>query len=123
MYRLSVEGAFAAAHQLRGYYGRCENLHGHNWLVRLTVEGETLDERGMLLDFCELKQRLQTTLDRLDHQYLNTLSPFDRINPTSENLARWIAENLELPSPIRITEVTVWESERCCATYLPPLPQ
>ena len=122
MYRLEVEESFAAAHQLREYRGACENLHGHNWRVRLTVSGDELDRLGMLVDFGELKRLLREALLRFDHRFLNDVTPFDRMNPTSENLARHLAETIapRLPPNARIAEVAVWESDRAAAHYRPP---
>ena len=88
MFRLQIEDSFAAAHQLRGYRGKCENLHGHNWRVRILVSVERLDGIGMLVDFGELKTILRRGLASLDHAFLNETPPFEKVNPTSENLAR-----------------------------------
>lgn len=120
MYRLNVEDDFSSAHQLRGYKGKCENLHGHNWQVRLTVEGDELGALGMLMDFGEIKRIMREIMGRLDHKFLNELPPFDRINPTSELIAKYIAETVapELPGNVRVYAVRVWESEKCSATYL-----
>lgn len=119
MHYLQVEGDFASAHQLREYKGKCENLHGHNWRVRVRVCGRDLDRLGMLMDFGCLKQTLKTLLDGLDHKFLNETPPFDRVNPTSENLAKHLYESLDavLPQGVRVHEVTVWESEKCAASY------
>jgi len=119
MFRLEVESDFAAAHQLRAYQGKCENLHGHNWRVKLAVVGGKLDPVGMLVDFGILKEILNDYLSRLDHGFLNDQPPFDKINPTSENLARVLAEAIagQLPDKVKVEAVTVWESEKCCATY------
>ncbi len=119
MYYLQVEEDFASAHQLRGYQGRCENLHGHNWRVLVKVKGRELDPIGMLVDFGDLKKILRELLSGLDHVFLNELPPFDRINPTSENLAAYLYETLaeRLPEGVDVHEVTVWESARSAATY------
>lgn len=119
MYSLAVETTFAASHQLKGYKGKCAKLHGHTWRVRLTVQGDELNQVGMLVDFADLKKNLLESTDRLDHQHLNDLPPFDTINSTSENLARILAEEMagKLPGGVRVTAVTVWENERCSATY------
>lgn len=121
MYILEVEDSFSAAHQLREYQGKCEKLHGHNWRVRLTVAGTELDRCGMLVDFTVLKRSLREALARYDHAFLNEVEPFMRINPTSENLARELAERLaaQMPAGAQVEAVTVWESERCRATYRP----
>lgn len=124
MYLLEVEGEFSAAHQLRGYQGKCEQLHGHNWRVRVALAGKQLDECGMLIDFGEVKAFLAETLDALDHRFLNEQPPFDRDNPTSERIARLIAEDMaaKVPDHVRVEAATVWESERCRATYRPVPP-
>ena len=119
MYSLDVESTFSAAHQLREYKGKCENLHGHNWRVRVTVEGDQLDAAGMLVDFGVIKAALRGSLAAFDHTFLNELPPFLEQNPTSENLARHLAETLVGPGDVRISGVTVWESETCRATYRP----
>jgi 6-pyruvoyltetrahydropterin/6-carboxytetrahydropterin synthase len=124
MYRLEVESEFSAAHRLREYPGQCERLHGHNWRVRLGVEGMELDASGMLLDFGNLKRLLGEAVEAFDHCFLNETPPFDTLNPTSENLARILCERIapDLPGHVRIEALTVWESERCRATYRPAPP-
>lgn len=94
-WRLSVRDSFSAAHALRNHGGKCENTHGHNFNVEIRVEGDALDpETGMLVDFSLLKKLLRQILERLDHKDLNSEPPFDRANPSSENLARHIAERM-----------------------------
>lgn len=119
MYYLRVEDDFASAHQLREYQGKCENLHGHNWRVMVRVKGEKLDAIGMLMDFSILKKILKQTLDNLDHKFLNETPPFDKVNPTSENIASFLYGELggQLPDGVRVHDVTVWESEKCAATF------
>ena len=119
MYHLTVEDWFSSAHQLRGYQGKCENLHGHNWKVELEVFGQELDSLGMLMDFGDLKRILKEILVQLDHKFLNELEPFDKINPTSELLAKFIAQKAQenLPVEVGVYQVTVWESEKCRASY------
>jgi len=124
MYTLTVEDSFSSAHQLRGYRGKCENLHGHNWRVVLSVRGNTLDETGMLIDFHVLRNMLKTTIEYLDHKNINDLPPFDNINPSSENLAFYISNMIseELNkehSGISVESVTVWESDTSRCTYSP----
>lgn len=121
MYTLEVDSDFAAAHRLREYKGQCENLHGHNWRVRLAVAGPRLDATGLLVDFGLLKGWLREELGRLDHEYLNDVPPFDTINPTSENIARHLAERIgaRLPAGVRVQYVRVWESDRASAAYHP----
>ena len=120
MYYLQVEGDFASAHQLREYQGKCENLHGHNWRVLARVKGRELDKTGMLVDFGILKKLVRDLLESLDHKFLNETPPFDTINPTSENLSKYLFEELDnlLPAGVSVHEITVWESEKCAATYM-----
>lgn len=119
MYGLKIISHFAAAHRLRNYHGKCESLHGHNWKVEVYVVGKELDKEGMLIDFQALKSLVKKCLDRLDHTYLNDLTPFDKENPTSEHIARYIFYLLKkhLPPHVSIGKVTVWESETACAEY------
>ena len=121
MYEVTVTGSFSSAHRLREYEGNCEKLHGHNWRVEVTVAGKTVDRLGMLVDFRQAKRALRAILDELDHRYLNDLAPFARMNPTTENLARWIAGRMGSSFPpaggATVSRVTVWESEGCSATY------
>ncbi len=123
-YRLSVRDGFAAAHRLAGSGGRCENLHGHNFAVELTVAGEKLDPAtGMLTDFGILKAALGRVLAGLDHRDLNALPALAGASPSSEVLAAHIlgCAIAELAgSPVRVESVTVWESDRACATCRAP---
>ena len=81
MFEVTVEETFAAGHALRNYHGKCENLHGHNYRIQVTLQGAELDSIGLLVDFVQVKKLLQTVVDRLDHQFLNDLAPFDTLNP------------------------------------------
>jgi len=119
MYRLKVIDWFSAGHQLKGYKGKCEGLHGHNFKVELTVSGESLDKLGLLVDFKTLKQDLARLLEKLDHKLLNRVAPFNRQNPSAENLAKYIFEKFaaKLPSGVELEEVWVWESEQAGAYY------
>ena len=122
MYTLKVEGAFEAAHHLNGYPGKCAQLHGHNWVVEAVVKGRELDELGMLVDFKDIKQTLKETLERFDHRYLNELAPFkDGVNPTAENLARIIFEELAGNEIFKrdsvLAAITVFESPKSSVTY------
>src|SRR5579862_9227940 len=92
MYEVTVEAGFSSGHYLRNYRGKCENPHGHNYKVRLTLCGKELDEAGLLLDFKQLKNIMRPVIDRIDHQMLNDLEPFTRLNPSAENLARFFFE-------------------------------
>lgn len=116
MYKLKVEGNFSSAHNLRGYKGKCEDLHGHNWRVKITVESSELDKIGMLLDFKFLKKKLNAVLEDLDHKYLNKLAQFKKINPTSENIAKYIYDRLKPQIPL-LNSITVWENSTSSATY------
>ena len=120
MYRLMVSASFAAAHQLKGYGGKCEDLHGHNWQVQLYVRADELNEIGLALDFKEMKGCLRTILQPLDHRYLNDLPPFQSCNPSSENIARYIygqASEILKGSKVRVDSVRVWESENAYAEF------
>jgi len=124
MYEVSVEETFAAAHNLRGYHGKCENLHGHNYRVRVTLAGAELDSTGLLYDFVHLKGAIQGVIRGLDHRYLNELPPFDAVNPSAENIARYICDEASKQLPVapngaRIASITVWETDTAAATYGP----
>ena len=116
MYKIKVESDFSAAHNLRGYKGKCEELHGHNWKVEAEVKAKILDKDGLALDFKILKERLNSVLEVLDHKYLNEVPYFKKNNPTSENIAKYIYDKLAAYN-LQLTAVTVWESENCAATY------
>lgn len=120
MYELTVKETFAAAHRLVQYSGKCEHLHGHNWTVEVTVSAEKLNEIGLAIDFKDLKAALGDVLQLLDHRLLNDVEPFDRMNPSSENIARWIYGKMreQLGSfPVQLSSVCVWENPNSCATY------
>lgn len=124
MYEVSVEETFAAAHNLRNYKGKCEDLHGHNYKIRVVLAGKQLDSTGLLYDFVNLKQVIRTIIASLDHKYLNELPPFDTLNPSAENLARHIYEQASRQLPVSphgagIASITVWETETTAATYRP----
>jgi len=115
MYSIKIEADFSAAHNLRGYRGKCEELHGHNWKVEVVAAREELDKLGMVLDFQYAKSKLRRVIEKLDHKYLNNIPYFKKVNPTSENIARYIFDALQKGFPVQ--SVTVWESENSCATY------
>lgn len=120
MYELSIEVGFAAAHQLRGYQGKCENLHGHNWRVQVAVTAERLNEIDLAIDFHDLKKTAAEVVAPLDHAFLNEVFPFTEKNPSSENIAKWIFDSLKKrlnDDNIRVAAVTVWESETASASY------
>lgn len=119
MFEVSIRASFAAAHHLRAYHGSCERLHGHNWEAEVTLRSEALNEVGMVMDFRELKQAVASVLESWDHRYLNEVPPFQTVNPTAENLARTLFQDLtrRLPQTVRIARTTVWESPGCGASY------
>lgn len=123
MFELKIETHFAAAHQLKMVAKKCENLHGHNWKIEVFVEGEKLNEAGVLIDFGILKKHISEIMHELDHRFLNDLSYFNDDNPpSSENIARFIAKELETSisdENVRVSRITAWESEDACATYIP----
>ena len=122
MYELKVITNFSAAHQLREFEGACEDLHGHNWKVEIYVTSETLTEAGIVVDFRVLKKHVKTVIAGLDHKFLNDLEAFKDENPSSENIARYVAEQLSLlleDPGIKVSRVAAWESETACATYYP----
>src|ERR1700677_865481 len=116
MFEVSVEQTFAAGHALRNYKGRCENVHGHNFKVQVVIEGEKLDQTGLLVDFLDVKAAMQSIIDRLDHVFLNDIAPFDVKNPSAENIAEYFYQEMSVglqatPVPVRIREVKVWETD------------
>lgn len=120
MYELTIETGFASAHQLRGYKGKCEKLHGHNWKVQVSVTAERLNELDLALDFHDLKRIANEVVSPLDHAFLNDIFPFTEKNPSSENIAKWIYESMKKKindDNIRISAVTVWESDTASASY------
>lgn len=120
MYTVTVLAEFNSAHKLRDYKGKCESLHGHNWTVEVTVGLPKLNKIGMVVDFTKLKKELSDILDRLDHKFLNELDPFKKVNPTSENIAKYIYDGIKKFSnknKIKTIKVTVWETPTSCATY------
>ncbi len=122
MYEISVEKHFDAAHFLRGYQGKCEALHGHRFRVVARVSASKLDEIGIAYDFVELKQYLGEILSRFDHTCLNDVPPFDKINPSSENIAATIYSELQpklAGAPVSISGIEVWESPQAGIAYSP----
>ncbi|MBD3296644.1 MAG: 6-carboxytetrahydropterin synthase QueD [Candidatus Omnitrophica bacterium] len=120
MFSVRIRSKFSSAHNLRGYKGACEDLHGHNWRVEAEVSGVELDDLGMLMDFKDLKKELAQVLSSLDHAYLNDVAYFREKNPTSENIARYIFKELSPRVGDRVLQsVTVWETDTSSATYSP----
>lgn len=120
MFELKIITHFAAAHQLKLVAKKCENMHGHNWKIEVCVAGKTLNDAGVLIDFGELKGYLSEIIEKLDHTFLNELDFFRNDNPSSENIACYIAHELKkkiIRHDIKVARVTAWESEDACATY------
>lgn len=119
MYELVCEAHFASAHRLREYDGNCERLHGHNWKIEVRLEGETLNDLGMVCDFRDAKRIIKQVTDRLDHRYLNDVPPFDELNPTTEHIARYLYDEIGklLPTGVTAASVTAWESDGSGVTY------
>lgn len=119
-YTLKVITDFASAHALRDYPGPCQRLHGHNWKVEVEVVASALDSLGMGVDFKVIKEHARAVAGQLDHRYLNEIAPFDRVNPTAENLAAWfyrrMSERID-DERVRVHAVTLWETERACVRY------
>lgn len=123
MYELKITSQFAAAHQLRALVGGCENLHGHNWKVEVTVMGNALGDDGLLMDFRVIKEHTNEILDDLDHKFLNEIGAFKSMEPSSENIAHHIFKTLSdrlAVDGVRVSKVTAWESESACASYTEP---
>ena len=120
MYELTIETIFSSAHNLREYEGACERLHGHNWRVELHMEAEELDKRGLAIDFKDLKREAGKVVEELDHRYLNETVPFDKLNPSAENIAKYIFDKLKASldnGNVRVSLVRVWESDQAAAAY------
>lgn len=123
MFEITVQAGFSSGHYLRNYHGKCENPHGHNYRVLVTLIGEQLDASGLLLDFKELKKVLRPTVDYLDHQMINDLKPFDTVNPSAENLAKYFYDRTasELhqmtEGRVRVKDCTLYETDTSFARY------
>ena len=122
MFEIAVEESFAAGHALRGYQGKCENVHGHNYKVRVVLAGEKLNPVGLLYDFVELKKRIEEVIRALDHKFLNDIPPFTELNPSAENIAKYFYEELNgrlaaRPHGAAVREVTIFETDTTTATY------
>ncbi len=120
MYEVSICTSFASAHRLRGYEGVCENIHGHNWKVEVIIRTEELNDIGIGVDFKLLKKATDEALSGLDHKDINQIEPFDKVNPSSENIARWLFEELSQrlnKPPVRIHRINVKETDIYTASY------
>lgn len=123
MFEVSVEDTFAAGHALRGYRGKCENPHGHNYKVQITLQGEQLDNIGLLFDFKDLKTAMNEVIDRLDHRFINDIAPFTELNPSAENMAKYFYDEINAllgdrtQGRVRVKLVKMWETDTTVATY------
>ena len=122
MFQVSVDETFSSGHALRGYRGKCENIHGHNYKVRIVLEGPSLDSIGLLYDFTHLKRVLREIIASVDHRFLNDQAPFDVTNPSAENLAKYFYEEISRqltqgPEGAKLARVTIWETDTTSATY------
>ena len=123
MFEITVEDTFAAGHYLRDYKGKCEKPHGHNYKVRVTMHGRELDRAGLLVDFKDLREVMRAVIERLDHQMINELAPFTRVNPSAENLAKYFYEETNANliratnGRVKVKDVTIWETDTTTATY------
>ena len=123
MFEVTVQQTFAAGHALRNYHGKCENVHGHNYRIEVKVQGEQLNSIGLLVDFVELKRVMNGVIDYLDHRFINDLEPFDKVNPSAENLAKYFydqtsAQLHEMTSGrVRVKDCTLYETDTSFARY------
>ena len=121
MHEVTIEMEFSSAHALRGYRGKCENTHGHNYKVEVHVRGDRLNDIGLLVDFRDLKDATKRVVDYLDHKNINDLPPFDvELNPSAENLAMFFFHEVSQAindDRVRVDKVRVWETSTCSATY------
>ena len=120
MFVLKIVTDFASAHSLRDYPGDCSRLHGHNWQVEVMVSSQVLDESGIAIDFREIKKQTKAVVKRLDYQYLNEIEPFDVLNPTAENIAKYFFDEIGIlinQENVKVKEVLIWETPRSAVTY------
>ncbi len=123
MFEVSVEDTFAAGHALRGYRGKCENPHGHNYKVQITLHGEQLDHIGLLFDFKDLKTAMNEIIERLDHKFINDIAPFIEMNPSAENMAKYFYDEIKVlldgktNGRVRVKHVKMWETDTTAAIY------
>jgi 6-pyruvoyltetrahydropterin/6-carboxytetrahydropterin synthase len=121
MYEVRIVAGFSAAHRLRDYKGKCEHLHGHNYKVQVSARSERTGAGGMVIDFGDLKEAARPTMEKLDHSFLNDVEPFDGIEPSAENIAAFIFDEIEQKlgeRAVMLHSVSVWESDTSCATYM-----
>ncbi len=124
MFEVSVQDTFASGHALREYRGKCENVHGHNYRVEVKIQGPELNKIGLLVDFKEVKQLIGKVVDYLDHRFINDLPPFDVLNPSAENIAKYFYDQihggLQQENAVEVSEVKLWETDVTYASYRPP---
>jgi 6-pyruvoyltetrahydropterin/6-carboxytetrahydropterin synthase len=120
MFVLKIVTDFASAHSLRNYPGDCARLHGHNWQVEVSVCSQVLNDNGIAIDFREIKKQTKLVVKRVDHQYLNEIEPFDVLNPTAENIAKYFYDEVGLlinNENVKVKDVVIWETPRSAVTY------
>jgi 6-pyruvoyltetrahydropterin/6-carboxytetrahydropterin synthase len=123
MFEVTVEDSFAAGHYLRNYKGKCENPHGHNYKIRVTLAGKELDKAGLLVDFKDLRQIMRHVIERLDHQMINEIEPFTTLNPSAENLAKYFYDEAggrlreATGGRVKVKDVTIFETDTTTAKY------
>lgn len=115
-----VNTSFSSAHQIHGYDGPCARMHGHNWLVEVEVMATKLDDIGIGIDFKHIKKATNDIIDTIDHRCLNEIPPFTQINPTAENIAKWLYDQLKITlnnDDIKLSAVTLFETDNCSIRY------
>ncbi len=120
MYEIIVEQWFEAAHFLRGYQGKCENVHGHRYIIKVRLKAKQLNDIGLVYDFTDIKAHLREILGRFDHHLLNDITPFDQINPSAENISKTIYDELKkklIGEPVNISAVEAWENPQQGIVY------
>jgi len=119
MYRLSIELTISAAHQLRDYEGSCARLHGHNWRIRVEVTADKLNKAGIAIDFIDLKKIAWQVIGRFDHNNFNIIAPFDKVNPTAENIAKYFFDEIKslLPDGTDLSVIEIWETDKYKVAY------
>jgi 6-pyruvoyltetrahydropterin/6-carboxytetrahydropterin synthase len=119
MYHISIETKFSAAHSINGYEGPCRQLHGHDWKIQIEVKTDRLNGMGMAIDFHQLQDITRDVLKQFDHQHINQLPQFQELNPTAENIAKYIYEQVEskLPKGVWMKQISLWEGEQYCVRY------
>jgi len=119
MFKLSICKEISAAHQLRNYDGPCARIHGHNWKIKAEVRSAKLDDTGIAIDFMDIEKLLWQVIGRYDHRNFNDIAPFDRINPTAENIAHFVYDEMKklLPEGVTMQNVQLWETENYRVSY------